>query len=402
MIRKLRLKFVAIIMTVVLLMLSVIFGLVYHFTRVNLEKDSLRMMRGIAATTVLERRPNDIAGEVRLPFFVVRLDSLGQIIAAEGGYYDLSDQQFIRDMVSQVLASGSHAGRIPDYNLRYCRINAPGSQILVFADTSSEQATLNSLIRTCLLTGLISGLAFLGISIYLSKWAVSPIANAWKQQKQFVADASHELKTPLTVITTNAELLQQPGNSEENCRTFSGSILTTAQQMRRLLEQMLELARSDRETLSSPGGDVDLSRLACDAAMTYESVLFEQGLTMDYAIDDGIHICGIEPQLQHLLAILLDNAGKYAARYGAVTLTLRRQGKKHCLLSVANQGPPLSEEDCRNIFKRFYRADPARSQTGSYGLGLAIAENITHQHRGRIWAESRGGVNTFFAEFPIQ
>ena len=402
MIRKLRLKFIAVNMVIVLLMLSVIFGLVYHFTKINLENDSLRMMKGIAATTVLERRPSEIPEVVRLPYFLVRLGSRGEIIAADGGYYDLSDMLFLEKVVQQVIDSGHYAGTLPDYNLRYCRIDAPGSQILVFADTSSEQATLASLLKTCLLTGLVGILAFLGISIRLSKWAVSPIARAWTQQKQFVADASHELKTPLTVITTNAELLQQPGNSAANRRTFTDSILSTSQQMRHLLEQMLDLARSDSEQLDSSQTQVDLSGLADRAVMTYESVLFEKGLPLQYQIEDGVTVRGSEAQLEHLIGILLDNAGKYASSCGTITLTLGRRSKKTCMLSVANDGPPISPEDLKNIFKRFYRVDQARSQTGSYGLGLAIARNITAQHGGRIWAESKGGVNTFYVELPAK
>ena len=402
MIKKLRLKFIAVNMVIVLLMLSVIFGLVYHFTKVSLENDSLRMMRGIAATTVLERRPNDIPEDVRLPFFMVRLGNRGEIIATGGGYYDLSDMEFLEDVVRQVLSSDSYAGTLPQYNLRFCRVDAPGSRILVFADTSSEQATLASLLKTCFLTGLVSVLAFLSISVCLSKWAVSPIARAWKQQKQFVADASHELKTPLTVITTNAELLQQPGNSTENRVTFTDSILSTSKQMRHLLEQMLDLARSDSEQPGSRQDLVNLSSIADMEAMTYESVLFEKGLTMRYQIEDHITVRGVEAQLQHLISILLDNAGKYATAYGTVTLTLTRHGKKNCLLSVANDGPPISEEDLKNIFKRFYRVDQARSQNGSYGLGLAIAQNIVQQHGGKIWAESKNGVNTFYVELPAK
>ena len=137
MIRKLRIKFVAIIMGIVLLMLSVMFGTVYHVTKLNLENDSLRMMKSIAATTALKRRPNDISKDVQLPFFTIRLGSNGTIVATGGGYYDLSDEQFLEHVVQQVVQSGKHAGTIPEYHLRFSRFETPGSQLLVFADTSS-------------------------------------------------------------------------------------------------------------------------------------------------------------------------------------------------------------------------------------------------------------------------
>ena len=402
MIRKLRLKFVSIIMVIVLFMLSAMFGTLYHVTKLNLENDSLRMMKSIAATTVLERRPNEISKDIRLPFFTVRLGSHGTIVATGGGYYDLSDEQFLERVVRQVVASGKHSGTVPEYNLRFCLMETPGSQLLIFADTSSEQATLDNLLKTCLLIGILSMLVFLGISLYLSKWAVSPIEKAWKQQKQFVADASHELKTPLTVITTNAELLQQEGNSAENRTVFASSILTTSKHMRALLEQMLDLARSDNQQADQPQEMIDLTGLVNDEAMAFEAVLYEKGHILESRVEDDITIRGIPIQIRHLIGILLDNAGKYADSHSEITLTLIRCGKKCCRLSVANHGMPISEEDLKNIFKRFYRGDEARAQNGSYGLGLAIAQNIVQLHKGQIWAESRNGINQFIIELPVK
>ena len=399
MIKKLRIKFVAINMAIVLLMLTLLFCMVFHITRMNLENESLRMMRGIAATTALQLRPDDIPDDVRLPFFTVRLGGQGEILATGGGYFDLSDREFLESVVRQVLSSDSRTGILREYNLRYCRCGDTGSQVLVFADTTSEESTLDSLLKTCLLIGLGSLLAFLPVSMLLSKWAAGPIEQAWKQQKQFVADASHELKTPLTVITTNAELLQ-PESSRN--RQAAEAILTTSRQMRKLLEGMLELARSDSEQLDCPLKPLDFSTLVSDEAMSFEAVLFEKGFPLEYRIEEGLQVSGVDSQLRELVGILLDNAGKYTGPGGTVTLTLRSAGKRACLLAVANDGAPIAPEDLRNLFKRFYRADTARSRTGSYGLGLAIAQNIVSRHRGSIRAQSREGVNTFLVELPIR
>ncbi|MCF0123077.1 MAG: sensor histidine kinase, partial [Ruminiclostridium sp.] len=99
---------------------------------------------------------------------------------------------------------------------------------------------------------------------------------------------------------------------------------------------------------------------------------------------------------------LLDNAGKYSAEDGTVTLSLRRQDNRHCLLSVRNEGESIPAEELENLFKRFYRADPSRKRDGSFGLGLSIAENIVTNHKGKIWAESREGYNTFHVLLPTQ
>lgn len=118
-------------------------------------------------------------------------------------------------------------------------------------------------------------------------------------------------------------------------------------------------------------------------------------------MDSGIRVSGDEAQLRQVMEVLLDNAHKYAGDKAAAWVTLRRRGRNHCVLTVANQGAPISPEALENLFKRFYRADPARSRTGSFGLGLSIAERIVTLHKGKIWAESRDGVNSFFVELPL-
>ena len=144
---------------------------------------------------------------------------------------------------------------------------------------------------------------------------------------------------------------------------------------------------------------VDLSRLVSDALLPFEPVFFESGLALETEIAEGIAIQGSPDHLRQVVEILLDNAGKYGE--GTVSVRLERAGGKSCLLSVASRGASISKEDLRNIFKRFYRVDEARSRDGSYGLGLSIAEGIVQAHRGRIWAESEGGINTFFVRLPV-
>ena len=183
---------------------------------------------------------------------------------------------------------------------------------------------------------------------------VKPVEASWDQQRQFISDASHELKTPLTVILTNAELMQSPDYDAEAKARFSGNILTMARQMRGLVEER-----------------VDLSQVLSDAALPFEPLYFENGLELDSAVEAGIFVRGSADHLRRVAEILLDNARKYSEP-GRVRFALQRQGKNQCVLSVANPGAPISRDDLQHIFKRFYRADAARSRDGSYGLGLLL------------------------------
>ncbi|MGI5999167.1 MAG: sensor histidine kinase [Lutispora sp.] len=400
MIRKLRFKFVMINMSIVTIMLCVILGLVFHFTRANLEAESINMMQNIANRPFQLEIPNELGKDVRLPYFIIQLGLRGELVATGGGYYDLSDEKFLDDLINASITSPKTFAVIEKYNLRYYRVDTPLNHFLVFADISSERATLDNMMKSCLIIGALSFILFLGISIELSKWAVKPVEVAWKQQRQFVADASHELKTPLTVIITNAELAQSPEYDEDNKQKFLNSILTMSRQMRGLIEQLLELARADNSDSKEILDIVDFSKLVSNALLPFEPVFFERGLTLKSQIDKNIKVAGGEAQLCQVLDVLLDNAQKYSREAGTTWVTLKKHGKRHCLLKVANEGESISPEEAKNIFKRFYRSDKARSRTGSFGLGLSIAESIVTQHRGKIWVESANGINCFYVELP--
>lgn len=400
MLKKLRLKFVLINMSIVTIMLCVILGLVFYFTSANLEAASINMMQNIAANPLHLGVPNEKEKDIRLPYFTIQLGLRGERIAAGGGYYDLSDTDFLDDLVNAVFSSPKQLGIIEEYNLRYYRSDMPLNHCLVFADISSERATLNALLGTCGFISALSFLVFLGISILLSRWAVRPVETAWMQQRQFVADASHELKTPLTVIITNTELAQSNECSESVRRTSLNNIAAVSRQMRNLIEQMLELARADNARGKELSGKVELGKLILNALLTFEPVFFERRRMLEQRVIEDIHVQGSAEQLRQIVDILLDNAQKYSRESGKTWVSLQKNGKKRCLLTVENEGEPLSPQEARDIFKRFYRADKARSRTGSFGLGLSIAERIAMQHHGKIWAEGRDGVNCFFVELP--
>lgn len=388
-------------MVIAMLMVGGILGVVIHFTGMSMEMQSVSMMRTIAVSPFqqgnLGKPSND---EVRLPFFAVQISSRGELIAASGGYFDLSNREYIQEIVNAALLSDRETGELDEHDLRYLKAVSPMGYTIVFSDTTTEAATLKNMVYSSLLIFLVAMVIFLGISILLSHWVIKPVANAWDQQRQFVADASHELKTPLSVIMANAELMQNEDTCEEERRKYSSNIFNVTYQMRSLVESMLEMARVDNGTLKMAFATVDFSQLITDAVLSFQLLYEEKGLGLRCALAEGICLHGSEQHLYQVLDVLLDNALKYSSPNGMVSVDLNQSGYS-CVLSVASPGDPISKEDLKNIFKRFYRADKARTMNGSYGLGLAIAESIVISHKGKIWAESQGGYNVFRVQLPI-
>lgn len=400
MLKKLQIKFVCINMVIVTVMMAVIFGMVFYFTGKSLEAESLQMMQSLSTGPIAPGLPGENMGEIRLPYFILHINHWGDVTGYSSGYYDLSDEEFLAEITKVVFSSQAQSGILKDYHLRYLRSVGPSGERLIFVDTSSEEATMRSLISSCAAVGALCLVIFFGISLLFARWSIKPVAQAWEQQKQFVADASHELKTPLTVIMTNAELLQSSDYGEDSKQKFAGSILTMSHQMRGLVEGLLELARVDNGAAKAKFAELDYSQLVSDALLPFEPLFFERGLQLESQLQNGIRLSGSESHLRQVVEILLDNALKYSSADAAIRIRLFQQGNQS-MLTVSNPGDPISKEDLKNIFKRFYRIDSVRTMNHSYGLGLSIAASIVTSHHGKIWAESRGGMITFFVQLPI-
>ena len=242
MLKKLRLRFIGINMAIVTGMLLIIFGLVFHFTQTDLEGNSDRMLQSLTQSA---KNFSSVDRDIQLPYFVLQVNTWGEVIASGNTNYDISDKEFVQELIQYVYTANKTTGSIEKYDLKYSVVSGLGVQRLCFLDVSSQKTALTSLLNTSIMICLIALAAFAFISILLARWAVKPVDRAWQQQKQFVSDASHELKTPLTVIMSNAEMLQSEDNEPESCQKFTENILSSTQQMRSLVEGMLELARAD-------------------------------------------------------------------------------------------------------------------------------------------------------------
>lgn len=406
MLKRLRIKFVIVVMSVVTVLFAVIFAGVLHFTKRNMERESVQMMRSMAfgpmnVSAAPIEVPADSKKKMRLPFFTLNIDESGGINAFGGGFYDLTDTKLLQKLADAVDEQGKEVGVISEYDLRYIVTKQPNGKTIVFADISSERTMISGLIRNCIIVGLIGYAVFFIISLQLARWMTKPVEKTMNEQKQFIADASHELKTPLTVIMTNAEMFDDKSYTEDERGVFAKNILSTSKRMRGLVESLLELARMDNKTSVSEMKPLDLSKLVSDSILPFEPLFFEKEMELASSIEPDISIEGDKDKLRQVISILLDNALKYYDPAYIVNVRLARKGTS-ALLSVSGNGEPLSKEECQNIFKRFYRVNKARSDSGSFGLGLSIAESIINEHGGRIWAESIDKTNTFYVSLGIR
>ena len=223
---------------------------------------------------------------------------------------------------------------------------------------------------------------------------------AWKQQHQFLSDASHELKTPLTVILSNAELLEAASLEERPAR-WADNIHSEAQQMKSLVEEMLTLARADNMVRTAVLTEVSLSDVAADCALAFEPVAFEAGKPLDYQITEDVTVLGDRDKLRQLVSVLLDNAIKYGADGGTITLTLQKTDRQ-ARLTVSNPGEPIPADQLSHLFERFYRADASRGEKSGFGLGLPIARTIAQEHKGALKAESDAASTRFLYTMPLK
>ena len=415
MIRQLRWKFVLINMSLVLVILLSLCAVLMATTQDSLRRDSLTALDQ-AVTLSGDNTPSFSAhlspeGEnnyplfgtekVQLPYFTVQITGQNSLLVLANQFFDTSDQDTLLQVVNDALEYPSDTGPINrgDYQLRFLRVNTILGYRIAFVDLTQEQSTLTSLARNLVFVSLGTLAVFFGISLLLAQWAVRPVEKSWKQQRQFVADASHELKTPLTVILSSLDMLDQYGESEtEKKQRWLDNVRASSIQMKTLVEEMLVLARNDNATQQVTMAPCSLSDVVEDALMLFEPLAFEQGKTLEEDIDPHIQVTGDAGLLRRVVDIYLDNACKYSPAGSVIRVALKEEGRR-ALLSVHSQGQPIPRDQLERNFERFYRAVPSRTQEG-YGLGLAIATELAKLHHGRVWAQSDDTGNTFFFSLP--
>ncbi|WP_300412344.1 HAMP domain-containing sensor histidine kinase [uncultured Oscillibacter sp.] len=409
MIRKLRLKFVAVCMALVTAVLAVVCFAIFAALRGNVEDLSRQVLHRVIQEEYHDGRKPEIGVEIGgdkllLPYFTVSVWPGGggawAAYVTGGTYAGLEDTAELTAILEDCLNQKPPEGVVQGYGLRYLRQDNGLYRKLAFVDMSMERAMLREMMGSYLGIALAAFLLLLGVSAILARWATGPVERAWSQQRRFLSDASHELKTPLTVILSNAELLSALPLEERPAR-WTDNILSESRQMKGLVEEMLTLARADNMTQLPVLGEVSLSEIAEDCALAFEPVAFEAGKPLEYAVAEGLSVLGDRDRLRRLISILLDNAVKYGAEGGTVSLTLEKTDRQ-ARLTVANPGEPIPAEQLGRLFERFYRADASRGEKSGFGLGLSIAAAVAQEHRGTLKAESGREGTRFVFTMPLK
>ena len=408
MIYRLRRRFILISTVAVLLVIALVFGvfLVLNISSLNRNMDVLvdRISEGggkfpgpfeeIAPPDKMPPRnqPSFEFITPETPFstrhFTVFFDRQGQVEQTFTESIYSIDKDTAISYAERVMAEGAERGWIASY--RYKIFSADSGMGVVFVDGSTSRSALMQ-------STTIAGLVLLGCAalvliliVLLSKRAVKPIAESYEKQKQFVTDANHELKTPLTLILANLDIAEAELGQNE----WLDDIRAESHRMAELVGQLVSLSRMDEEGHTMNMAEVSLGELVADTVAEFEPLAKDRGKELAADVDKDVILSGDEALLHRLVGILMDNAIKYCDNGGEIHVALHRG--RRVVLTVENSYAAVGEIELNRLFDRFYRADKARKFTGGYGVGLSMAKAIVEKHKGEITAYRKDGTHIGF------
>lgn len=301
----------------------------------------------------------------------------------------------ILSMTQELQKSGKRFGSIDDY-IYLVRILKSGNTVYIFVNNKEALQNSKQFFIVSIFIFLLSVIVFTIISYYLSRWMIKPSEKAIKNQKIFVANISHDLKTPITIIRANADLIENEVKNKKSIKY----IQQETEKLNHLVNEMLTLTRIDNTISKENFKSFNFGDSLFDVILPFESIAYEKGIRFNINIDEVTDYFGDESNIQKLAEILIDNAMSYTAKGGIVDVDAY-ENSKAVTLSVTNTGEPISDEKKVEIFDRFYRESKSRESTGNhYGLGLSIANTIVKKHNGKISIESKNGKNTFTVILP--
>ena len=316
------------------------------------------------------------------------------IMVLSNSLKDTTDKDIL-NMTKGLQKSGKRFGSIDNY-IYLVRILKSGNTVYIFVNNKEALQNSKQFFIVSIFIFLLSVIVFTIISYYLSRWMIKPSEKAIKNQKIFVANISHDLKTPITIIRANADLIENEVKNKKSIKY----IQQETEKLNHLVNEMLTLTRIDNTISKENFKNFNFGDSLFDVVLPFESIAYEKGIKFNINIDESTDYFGDETNIQKLAEILIDNAMSYTAKGGIVDVDAY-ESSKVITLSVTNTGEPISDEKKEEIFDRFYRESKSRESTGNhYGLGLSIASTIVKKHNGKISVESKNGKNTFTVTLP--
>lgn len=413
MLKKLRNKMLILNMTSTLCLILISFAVIYSITYASVEKEinqslfRAMMMHRPPETEASHPTPGPPVGkseskseqkkrmlrDARNFSVLVRSDGTIETNSMFG-----ENNELYTSVAKEVLKQSGERGRFRYDGIYWCyqnKENDDGTRLIALSDITAEHGIIVRLLTSFALCSAGLLIAVFLISLYFANRSIKPVRDAWEKQKQFVADASHELKTPLAAINTNVDVvLGSPDSTVKQQSKWLAYIKSEAERLTCLVQNLLFMARIDGDA-QIPFAETNLSDVFESSALNMEAVAFEKGKKYSYDIERDIYASVNAEQITRLSLILIDNAIKYSADGGCIDIIFKKT-QKEAVYTVANDGEPIAPEEQKKIFDRFYCSD--KSRTGnSYGLGLAIAKEISDVHRGKLTVESRENERTVFS-----
>lgn len=328
-------------------------------------------------------------------YIIVALTAQKEIKSVNLEHIAALDRQTVVDTISQIIDAGTERGYVDHYRFGVFQEEDGGSTIIVL-DCFLQLQAVNNMLRISVFIFLACILIVFVLLLFLSKRAIRPFADNLERQRQFITDASHELKTPLAILSANLGLLEDTYGEDKWLESAKSQIT----RLDRLIKNLVELARTE-ETIKEETVEVfSVSEIAQANADAFQPLAEADGKSLAVEITDGIITKGVQNNFFRLFSILLDNAVKYCDAAGTIRLSVSMRGR-NIYISISNPCSGVNTAQLPRYFDRFYRADSSRARsTGGYGIGLSTARAIVIRHKGRISNHYADGIITFTAVIP--
>lgn len=409
MFKKSRRKIVVAIMTVLVLLWIGTLGVIYASSYIEMSERNHSMVKTHAQMYSLDRfsgnepefrpRPDgERPGFADTPmfqlstFYTVALSYDGEIIEVKNDRPTVHQNSELQELAKDIVDLNNASGTVN--NLVYYAMDKGGYVVVAFMDNTVINESITTLFRYTLIFGGLVIVVLFFVAVFLAKKIVNPLEESYKKQRQFISDAGHELKTPVSVVSANAEMLTR----EIGENKWLDNIRYENERISLLVTQLLDLART--ENVSVPMYPLDLSRLVVGECLPFESVAYEKEVELLCDVAPETIVLGNAAQLSQIVSILLDNAIEHSEIGTEVRVSLKKE-RGHACLSVVNFGNEIPKEQREKLFERFYRADSSRTDSGHYGLGLAIAKAISESHNGKIEVNCYDGLVEFKLKLHI-